>query len=218
MQSAREKIRDLERIRYVTQNYERLQGLKVLPVGVFMLMISALTLFRLDLPGMTPEEEGTLFGVLLFFGGLFGLLVAVLIGWVIGGRYERRYGKARRLRLSRRALVLIFVGTVAFYVADTVDAALPIPFYPSYLILGAAGVVFWWPERRFRSHYLAAAAVFVIVGLLPLLGVLPENYAEVPGLIFLLLGLSTIAVGLLDHLLLVRTMKQLPEEEDGRAV
>ncbi len=218
MQSVREEVRDLERVRYVTQNYERLQGLKVLPVGVLMLLISALTLLQVDLPGMTPEEEGTLFGVLLLFGGLFGILVAMLIGWVIGDFYERRYGKAQRLPLSRRTMWLVASGVVAFWVAHMTDVVLQAPVYLPYLVLGVADVLFWWPERRFRAHYLVAAAAFVVVGFLPLTGVLSENYAEALRLLFLLLGVSTIAIGICDHLILRRTLLPVPEDDNGRAI
>lgn len=206
-------MRDLERVRYVTANYERLQGLKVVPSGVVLLLLSALTLLRFDLPGMAPEEEGALFGVLFFLGGIFGILVATVLGWIVGGWYERRYGKVRRSPPGRRAVALLVVGTVAFWAAYTLDATLRPPVYLPCLVIGATGTVFWWPERRFRAHYLLAATAFVVVGLLPLFGVLPRGFASEPDLLLALAGLSAVAVGVLDHLLLTKTMKALPEEE-----
>lgn len=213
MQSTKEEIRDLERVRYVTENYERLQGLKMMPVGVLMLALAVFALLRIDWPGMTSEEEGALFGVLLIFGGIFGCLAASLASWVISGRYEQRYGKARRSPISRWAGVLIVLGAVSFYVAHTIDIVLMTPMYLPYLVVGVAGIVFWWPERRFRIHYLFVAVTFLLVGFLPLAGVLPGNYfGEALGLLFLHLGISVIVIGLLDHLLLIHTLKTVPED------
>jgi membrane associated rhomboid family serine protease len=210
-------VRDLERVRYVTENYERLQGLKVVPGGVVLLLFAGLTFLRFDLPGMTAREEGALFGVLFLLGGISGILVATVVGWVIGQRYERRYGKVRRSPPGRRTVFLLALGTVAFWMAYILDTALRPPVYLPWLVIGAAGLVFWWPERRFRAHYLVAAAAFVVVGLLPLVGVLPRGFASEPGLLLALGGVCAVAVGVLDHLLLVGTMRRLPEE-DGRAV
>lgn len=212
MQSAREEIRDLERVRYVTANYERLQGLRVVPLGIVFLVLSALTLLRLDVPGIAFEEERVFLNVLLFFGGVLGLLAALSFGYVIGGRYEQLYGKTRRPPLRGRTVVLFLLAYVSFEVAHIADIALRTPVYLPYLLLGVVGTVFWWRERRFRVHYLICAVSFLIVGLLPSLGVLPRGYFEQPGLLFSMLGLFSIVIGLADHRLLTKTMKSLPEE------
>ena len=212
MQSAREEIHNLERVRYVTENYEQLQGLKMVPVGILMLTISALTLLRVDLPGMSYKKETILFGVLLIIGGMLGIAVASLAAWVIGGRYERMYGKARQLPSSRRMVVLVVLGWIAFWIAPMTDVVLQTPVYPIYLVIGIAGIIFWWPEKRFRVHYLVAAVTFLIVGFLPLTGMLPGNYTEALWLLFLHFGVSVVVIGLLDHLLLVRTLKAVPED------
>jgi hypothetical protein len=51
-------------------------------------------------------------------------------------------------------------------------------------------------------------------GLLPLFGVLPADPGEGSNLTVSVLGIYLIVGGVLDHLLLVRTMKSLPEEND----
>lgn len=215
MRSAREEVQDLERVRYVTANYERLQGLKVAPLGLMLLALAPLTLLRFDALGIAPERQEAFLAVLLFFGGMVGIMVATGVGLVVGHRYERLYGKARRRPLRRRTIVLVVVGIVAFEIGYLAYVTLQPPVYPLYLLLGLAGIVFWWPERRFRAHYLLVAAAFVVAGLLSALGVLPGSYVAQFGLLLALAGFSCLLVSVLDHRLLVKTMKPLPEDADA---
>ena len=68
--------------------------------------------------------------------------------------------------------------------------------------------------RRFAAHYLVMGEVIAGCGLLPLFGVLSADPREVTYLLPLLAGMYLIVGGVLDHLLLVRTMKSWPEEND----
>lgn len=82
-------------------------------------------------------------------------------------------------------------------------------------------LVVFWPDRRFRIHYLVMMPFFVAASFLPLWGVWSTGWSPEPGsgeVFPLFLGLYWVVGGIFDHLLLVRTMKSVPEEADGGAV
>jgi peptidoglycan/LPS O-acetylase OafA/YrhL len=89
------------------------------------------------------------------------------------------------------------------------------------LAFGVGILVGLWPERRFRVQYMVLAVLFVGASFLPLLGFWSTDPMQDPtssDVLALCFGLYLLAGGVFDHLLLVRTMKSLPEEDDGRAV
>lgn len=210
-------MRDLERIRYVAANYGRLQGLRKVPLGLVILSLVALLLVALA----WPVEEDLIvpvgYAVLVLAAILAVFLGAFLLYFRISGYYERRYGLVRqrfsRVPLRRKALYWMM------FVAVALGGSLAL------LLLGAAMLAAYWPERRFRAHYVVMAALIVGIGLAHMVCVvvyltngawlwpvgefagLARNYA------WTALGLYFLVGGVLDHQLLVRSMKDLPEEE-----
>jgi MFS family permease len=211
---------DLERVRYVAANYERLQGLRKLPIGVLLVsLVAALVLAR----AWTPEDAVV---PAVYVYVVLGLIVMFFVGafflyYSISAYYERKYGSVehfRRVPLRRKllsgALVLAVILSTSF----------------GLLLLGVAALIVYWSERHFRSHYVIMAALMIGYGTFHMLALI-AGLTIIPGLwtvawklyelgrliTLTTVGLYLIVGGILDHRLLVRTMKRLPEE-DGRAV
>ena len=67
-------------------------------------------------------------------------------------------------------------------------------------------------------HYIAMGVLIASLSFLPLLGFLRMDPTQGLNLFPAVVGTSLIVISICDHLLLVRTMKHLPEEDDGGAV
>lgn len=221
MQSAREEIRDLERVRYVTENYDNLQGLTRVPIGLALLIVWAF--FLISGFEISSQPVADIFITLSLLAG--GVLI--LLFFRIRKYYTRRYGRVRvfpRLFSRRRAvggvvaLTILFAG--AFFVL-WLGASVELVSLPLILLgLGAMEMIDRWPERRLRPHYFVAGALAALAGLVVLFLVLSGiRYPDVLllHLMSAFIGLVLVIGGVLDHLLLVRTMKSLPGD-DGRAV
>ncbi len=219
MQSAREEIRDLERVRYVTENYEDLQGLKRVPIGLMILVAYGFVV-------------STGFEITTKLGADIVVTLAVLVGVMLiighfGIRryYEKRYGRVRiapRVFRRRRAygglvtfIILIVTGYLALWVYEMQNFE-PYPFF--FIGLGAMEVFDRWPELRFRPHQFVLGSLMVLFGLILLVLMLQrKQYSEILFLHLLtsLFVLQLVVGGILDHALLVRTMKRLPEDSNA---
>src|SRR5258708_36853149 len=78
---------DLRRMHYVTEHYEQLQGLRLLPLGVPFLLSS---LWRLTRPGPAPFLSASGWAVLL--------ASAIVVPALIGRYYSRHFGHTHPLR------------------------------------------------------------------------------------------------------------------------
>ena len=214
-------LEDLERVRYVAANYGHLQGLRKAPVGLFVWLLAAAGALVL-----AWEPEGDAAVVPAAYVYAVGLLVVALfvVALMLHGRirvyYERRYGSVRpRPRVPTRRKVL--------YAAIVLAVLNSAPLFIS--LLGVAMLFAYWPERRFQAHYVGLGALLAGYGLVYLVG-LAVALTLVPGLrdVFFglhyfgrlitlgALGLYFVVGGVLDHLLLVRTMgAALREGGDG---
>ncbi|CAN5911525.1 hypothetical protein BH23ACT11_BH23ACT11_17120 [soil metagenome] len=221
MQSAREEIRDLERVRYVTENYENLQGLTRVPIGLALLMVWAFFLttgFEIS----SQPVANIFITVGLLTGGLL-----ILLFFRIRKYYTRRYGQVRVIpRVFRRrraaggavALTILVAGYFLTLWMGPLEQLEPLLLV--LLGLGVMEMIDRWPERRLRPHYLVVGALVALSGLAMLFLVL--SGMQYPDLLVLhlmtaFIGLILVIGGILDHLLLVRTMKSLPGD-NGRAV
>lgn len=206
-------MQDLERVRYVAGNYGRLQGLRKVPSGVvLLLMVTSIPIVGELLRGATLETVG------FVISGFILAVVPILLGlsfcdYALSRYYEREFGISRRLPSipGRRKLFYAVVGLVLLGLGGPGGA----------LLLGAAMLVAYWPERRLQSHYLVIAVLIIgttlTVAALTALGVISAStmgytaWFMVPAAfaLFFLVG------GVCDHLLLVRTFRVIPEESNG---
>ncbi|MGF1473545.1 MAG: hypothetical protein ACFB50_17630 [Rubrobacteraceae bacterium] len=218
MQSAREEIRDLERVRYVTENYEDLQGLRRVPIGLLALGIYTFVVF-------TGFEIRTKFVAdIVVTLAVFAGVVLLIAYFGIRRYYENRYGRVRVVpRVFRRGrthgfVVFIIIIATAYSILwmREMQAIEPYPF--SLIGLGTMEVFERWPEKRFRPHRFVLGTVLTLSGFILLILALQGNpYSEILFLHLLAayLVLDLVVGGILDHLLLVRTMKRLPEDSNA---
>jgi hypothetical protein len=215
-------MEDFDRVRFLTENYTQLQGLKWIPIGLYFLFYGAFSLLFFDEPFFNEPFYGTIQASLAVL-----LTVSVVAGvlWlhrVAGRYYERRYGHVRhRPWYEDRQPLSVVLGICVLLVLFLVNWIVHPPVDLALLAFGTAMFVSCWPDRRFRLHYLIMTALFVGASFLPLLGVWSTNLMQEPstGNVFtLFFGLYYVVGGIFDHLLLVRTMKSIPEEGDGGAV
>lgn len=187
----------LGRIRFVTENYERLQGLRRLPLALCVVVVGFLVYLG----------EGLIAGAV----AVVMIYPTVFAEWTVGRLYERRFGRVRSGSYPTDYVSWAVLLALVFAM-DSSQAWLGRP-----LVFGLVGFVggayvfaaFWPREKRHRStaYWPAIAALVIVTGLLVSVD------AVSPGSFIVFTGLS-ISIGLLlDHLLLVRTFGRVPRED-----
>jgi len=213
----------LRRIQFVTTYYDLLQGLRFVPAGLVGVGIAVwLTVSGVEQPRLWehPVELMLAIGVA---GGLYAAL---------GVYYRRRFGEVRASASTRKRMVWGVGLAVVLGLLTGVGAALARQLADSahvlvgLLFLGLTIVVCWHWSGRVVHHYLPVAAVVVALGVLDALGAspvcalleqLPFASASRCGVITLsgVMGAALIAIGVLDHRLLVRVLGAAPEPEEA---
>lgn len=207
-------VQDLERVRYVTQNYESLQGLKYVPWAMWLVLTGVATAFWFEPPS-------GFFDVAWLRDFVLG--AGAVLCWVFyfcaAGYYDRRFGKViqRRRRQNSGRDFALFVGVVVLVLlVSTLIERLGETATSVYggCLLAGFSLYLWWERRhRLTVHWPILAALIVMIGFLPAVATLPGHGIS---LLSVLMGSLLSAGLLLDHLVLVRTLKAVPEEEgDG---
>jgi len=185
----------LQRLRYVTQRYEQLQGLRLVPLGIPFLLSSA---WRSGHLTSVPWTSGL--GPRIWFVSL--VVAAVTLSLVTKTYYERRFGDVQSA-MTMKAPLAAFVFTALFILSASlppdVEASVSIPAMIIALGLGYVGMV----GGLFRPHYLTVAVCVVLFAALGPLGV-PLHTRAV--LWDQLTGIGFVVIGVGDHLLLRRTL------------
>jgi hypothetical protein len=185
----------LQRLRYVTERYEQLQGLRLVPLGIPFLLSSA---WRGGQLAWVPWTSGI--GARVWFV----LLVASAVAFSIVAKtyYARRFGDVRSA-LTMKAPLAAFVFTALFIVSAAPppgwDSTVSMPALIVALGLGYLGMV----GGVLRPHYLAMAACVSIFAALGALGI---SFHTRDVLWDQLSGVAFIVIGMGDHLLLRRTL------------
>lgn len=209
---------ELERVRYVTAYYDDLQGLVWMPLGAMVSLIGLLAGL-----GFTLEAQTKPVGELLALGGGALILIMILVRFLIQGYYRRRYGRVFEIESAffRRYKTYLVVGLpllVVVLVLEQVFLGRVESLFGLVFAVGAGEAASWWPDRRFRRHWLVGAALLSACGASGLAYELISGSTLSPGYYGLLLvpvGLYLMVCGALDHRLLTGTMKDVPEEELG---
>ncbi len=196
------QAQELDRIRYITRTYEALKGLKMVPFGLFMIVIA----FR-DLGWTWLGKAGDCTYTLPLFVALVGLYFA------IDTYYSRTFGVVHILQknpplIYGLILISIFFGAVA----------LEIVVKPPISLMGLAisGLLIYAGSRTHREYYIVAGAVMAGISLVPLL--LPGSSRLFNTFGFwwnVSFGLVWTALGLVDHWKLVKAMKPVQGGADG---
>lgn len=202
-------MQEYERVRYVTESFGSLQGLRSVLVGVVFLAAA-----------QSQVWSSSGWSLVLLSTGLVGALVL----WPLVNRYyERAFGSVRPSSSGRlhSSWPIRVVGALTFVVLASVEILVKPTV--SLLAIGMALslLALWWSERPFKNYFFIVSVLLLGVAMLPLTGLLPSerspsfNAAMVLGLT----GVIMIVGGILDHQALVRNIKPLPEEEgDGSTI
>lgn len=183
-------------VRYITRNFDALQGLKMVPFGLFFLAMGAGWL----------GEQGDLSLSLPAF------VLTLLVSWLISRYYTRNFG---RVNSERSNLVNNFLLPLAviliLWVAAAIDYSMRLPVSVFGLTLAIILFFWWWlQEQRTRIHYAIMASLIVLISLAPLAGI-GEGWLIIQpsGTVFhLLVGAIFVLGGILDHLILVKSFNQ----------
>ncbi len=203
---------DLRRIRYVTEHYEDLKGLTLVPLALWLLGSAAQDVGWLSTPGWLSNT------LILAW---VSVLVVLALMYLIGRLYERAYGsvapdEVRRVEFDERAFMAYWLAVSLTFLA--------VDLLPSLSQMGMAVCItllwVWWIRRR-DKHVLTLAIVVAVMTLAPLLeGLLGPVYPSVTArdiAIKLVTATGILLVATRDHLMLVRTLGPIRHEEESRA-
>ena len=205
-------MENLEKVRYVTSNFNRLKGLNMTLMGV-VVAITGL---------WTNRHQGDL-----------SLLIILVVAFVplqllLNRYYRKTFGQVSRTQKDLRgewiANILGGVLGLAAFIADTTGV---LPFSAVGLLFAAMFVwEYVWVNRTFtekrRSYYLVFAIIIVLVSLLPLFGLgtlwRTLGFADPIFGVMTIVGLLLIVAGLLDHVFLMKAFPPQKEFHNGELV
>jgi hypothetical protein len=195
-------MHDLQRLRFVTERYPHLQGLRLIPLGLPFLVSAA---WRDGQLAWVPGTHGP--GAGFWF---FGLMIAALsLSVALGRYYRRRFGSVQPARQATGALLgLLFLALFfgSLWTQDLLSPKLSLPAIVIGTALGYVGVA----GGQLRTHYIALAALCLCFATLGSFGV-PLHARDV--LLDDLIGIGLIVIGVGDHLLLRRTLEPVSHVE-----
>jgi hypothetical protein len=195
------------KIRFVTANYHQLQGLRLVPLGLFLALWASLDLLGFFDPARFAPGDHAKVLTRIGFAYWLGLLLAL----AAPAYYRYRYGSVDPFdRRSRNRWITAAV--IGFFVLVRIDRDLQWPVSLHLLLVSMALFITVWHDGRIRSHYLAPALVWLAVSFLPALDVSPANLRMT---LFALGGLTLVSCGIGDHLLLTRTLTKPRTTDDA---
>lgn len=205
-------MNNMREIRFVATNFSNLQGLKAIPLGILLILVS------LWANGL--EQAAGFTDLLIPIVEAIGCFVLI---YVIDRYYRRTFGRVQRTPESLRLEGLISViGGVIALGAVWLDMTRMLP-------LSLVGLVFavglladyiritWLVKGRFLLYYPIGALIMAVVSVLPLIG-LPDWWHPC-GLVSQMIGITitvgflSIIAGIWGHIFLVRTLSPVTEEK-----
>jgi hypothetical protein len=174
--------------------YSGIQGLYGIPMGIMWCFVA---LSNLSSKPLSPWALG---------GGV--LLVALAI-WAVTVYYQHHFGIVTPTRSRKvRSLVAAGAGFGLYIVADQLARAVlgrppqqPVSTTAATFALGM--MVFYAINSGLKAHHIVIWGSLLVAGLLPIWGLDASRDAVA----FFPIGAASVASGLLDHRLLVRTFK-----------
>ncbi len=193
-------------IRFVAANYSRLQGLKQVPVGLFVTFVALWAI----------KHEGDL-GF-----SLIAALGATLLYWLIDRFYANTFGRIRQTEKMRSweiRLSILFGGLALL--AFWLDTARILPFSALGLVLAAELFGDFWRATRFVKEGLVrlcpenftVACLIVALSFLPLTGLAWWEKLGFPSQflgMLTMIGILLILAGIWGH---IRLLRLLPVRE-----
>lgn len=204
-----------EEARQIAENFRALQGLRTVPLGIWLLFLFVVEML---LP-LSPEEmrapsSRQLVSLLAVF--IVSLLPAVVAFRLISTWYERRFGRVEPTRHQRWVAGLIAGGGVLLFVLPLsveqtmwVSSGQALPVNLALLGMALLFIVYWWYLGRSIRHYLVIAGIGIVLGLASLSGLPPATWPWHLREMTLYAAAAGIIGGLLDHRILSGSLSQL---------
>ncbi|RJP46953.1 MAG: hypothetical protein C4583_17820 [Anaerolineaceae bacterium] len=197
-------------IKFFASNYSRLQGLRLVPVGLLSLFVAT----------WSNTRQGQL------DGPLTALLVTILLYWLIDRYYNRVFGQVKQTpsQRKRETITSIAFGALAL-LAFALDTAEIIPVCALGLVFAAALFAdFWHATRSVRKEAFAtfpenfaASILILIVSILPLFGITWwEGWgikSQVTG-VFVIVGIVIFLTGIWGHIRITRDLSTVEAKTD----
>jgi hypothetical protein len=164
-------------------------------------------------------DTACLVSLFLFISLAIGLTVFIL------KFYRKTYGRVQiekyeRLKVELKGWLYIVPVLIAFSGGVWIDKNINLPISISFLCFAIFSFVLWFVKGQgISNHHLWLGIIILLLSLFPLLvsskqevyGFSLLNYYTLLSGIF---GLIVVADGFFDHLILRRTLKSLPKEEE----
>jgi hypothetical protein len=185
----------LATVHYVTSHFQVLQGLRIVPVALYLLIGGLGSLEWtpwLDFISGMPKS------------GLIPLAVTVLLYGFISMYYRRRFGKVVRVQGAKKQVWILVAVAVAFPIGVFINAAFELP-VDAVMILMAAVCLYAGLDGSRRYGHLLLSALFVFWAIHPLLFDSLENFPFT--VMTVTFGVGFLLIGIYDHLILVRALR-----------
>ena len=193
---------DVARVRYITEHYQNLQGLRLVPVGVACLACGvAQAAGVLERMNQSP-----------FLVGVAVSLAAFGCSLMIGAWYERCFGcveaRDRTTDMTYFPLSLLLVLTARL-------SPNPAPVWPAICAWGIGSLMRGCGQNGMLRHYLAIAGACFLLAALEVLGL--SNIA-CDGSLQFVAGVAMLVAGVGDHTVLRSALNPPTREHDGSTV
>lgn len=191
-----------QKTKWVTENFENLKGLITVPIGIVFLFLAFWNALQL---GITPGGKDI--GLPMLMVGL-AILSTLLISWY----YAKKYGIVKPLgRYQIRSIVIVVLFLILYFLSTFLDAyVFKHVNHPISVLSLLWAILFIIPFlTRKQAVYLVFAILFIILAFMPAFGLLPYDSVFDPetgvwG--YLLVGLTMIIGGMVDHFTLIRNL------------
>ncbi len=205
-------MKNVNKIRFVATNYFNLQGLRMIPMSLLLVLVA------LWANGVKYPISISSWLIVIIEAFVMSL---TFIG--IGRYYQRSFGWVKRTAESLRLEWLVqIIGGMLAAVAIWLDMTKKLPLSLIALVFGLGLLadyirITWLVKGRYLLFYPIGAILFLVVGLLPLLGFpgwwtgfgIKYQFIAVP----IVIGIYMIFAGVWGHIFLVRTLTSKAEEK-----
>jgi hypothetical protein len=201
-------MKESNKIRFIASNYVILQGLRVVPMGICLILIALWANYQWANGMAGAIKDYTIPGVIIV-----GTIVSIIF---IDKYYSHNFGRVKRTPESIRfEWVIIIIGSILALGAFWVDISFRLPISCFGIIVAAVLLadyirLTWLVGGRFLIYYPLCAFFVTIASILPLFGV--HKWWLVFGLenqfvsIAMIIGLFSILAGFWGHIFLSRAL------------
>jgi hypothetical protein len=220
-------MKESNKIRFIATSYVNLQGLRNVPIGIFILLIALLT----NGSGLVGAPLWTLgLAEVAKYSAVLGvIIVGTIVSIILIDKYYFHYfGQVKRTPESSRFEWLIqIVGSILLVGALWLDITFRLPVSCIGLVFAAALIaeylrLTWLVGVRFLIYYPLGAIFTAFVSILPLFGITKWWLAvglvnELVG-IEIVIGIFCILAGVWGHLFLLRALSSRLEGNNDHAI